>query len=134
MYRFSKHSIHQLSTCDEKLIRLFNTVIKIIDCKVVEGHRSIEQQRKLFEEGYSKTMNSKHALVPSLAVDVYPYPIPEFNPDTNLKDYIRYYYFAGIVKGVASQLNINIRCGADWDSDNFFIDQHFDDLVHFELI
>jgi peptidoglycan L-alanyl-D-glutamate endopeptidase CwlK len=42
-------------------------------------------------------------------------------------------YFAGFVKGVASQMGIPIRWGGDWNSDNNLKDNKFDDLPHFEL-
>ena len=58
--------------------------------------------------------------------DVAPYQI-----DWQDKD--RFYYFAGIVKGVALKLNIPIRWGGDWDSDTQVKDQTFFDLPHFEI-
>ena len=42
-------------------------------------------------------------------------------------------YFAGVVKGIASQMGIGIRWGGDWDMDTEVKDNRFDDLVHFEL-
>ena len=126
MPKFSKSSLGKLSTCDERLQKLFNEVIKHFDCKVTEGHRTIEQQIIYVNEGKSKTMNSKHLTEPSLAVDVYPFPI-------DFKDTKRFYYFAGFVKGIASQLEIPIRWGGDWDSDTDLHDQNFNDLPHFEI-
>ena len=55
-----------------------------------------------------------------------PYPI-----DWNDKE--RFYFFAGYVKGIASQMGIELRWGGDWDSDNQLHDQTFMDLPHFEL-
>lgn len=45
----------------------------------------------------------------------------------------RWAMFIGVVKGIASQMGIKIRCGADWDGDNNMSDQKFDDWAHFEL-
>ncbi len=62
-----------------------------------------------------------------MAVDIAPYPI-------DWKDHKRFYYLAGIVKGVASQMGIKVRWGGDWDSDNDLNDQSFMDLGHFEIV
>ena len=63
---------------------------------------------------------------PSRAVDVAPYPI-------DWSDRERFTYFAGFVKGIASQMGIDIIWGGDWDNDTDLKDNGFDDLVHFEL-
>jgi peptidoglycan L-alanyl-D-glutamate endopeptidase CwlK len=61
-----------------------------------------------------------------MAVDVAPYPI-------DWSDLKRFYNFVGFVRGVASQMNIPIRVGADWDGDFHWKDQKFHDLPHFEI-
>ena len=55
-----------------------------------------------------------------------PYPL-------DWDDRERFQYFAGFVLGTAKQLNLDIRYGGDWDSDNDLKDNNFDDLVHFEI-
>jgi len=128
MPKFSIKSETKLNSCHPDLIKIFNEVIKNYDCTIIEGYRSNTRQEELFDQGKSKLKagQSKHNKVPSMAVDVVPYPI-----DWN--DKIRFYHFVGYVKGVADQLNIKIRCGADWDGDNDLKDQTFFDLPHFEL-
>lgn len=128
MPKFGTNSAVQLATCHPDLQRLFNEVVKHWDCTVIEGKRSIEQERVYIESGASHTTNSKHVTgdKPSLAADVAPYPV-------KWKDWNRFYAFAGFVLGTATQLGIKIRWGGDWDSDRDFSDQHFNDLVHFEL-
>lgn len=95
----------------------------------------------------------------SLAMDIAPYPI-DFGrtPKQVLKSYVdkhmtassivllerellkasrataQFYYLAGLVRKHADILNIKIRWGGDWDSDQDFFDQTFYDLVHFELV
>ena len=137
MYRFSEKSKAKLATCDGRLQELFNQVIKYYDCSVLEGHRSDERQEELFRQGKSKLRagQSKHNKNPSLAVDVAPYPIDWKKLDAgDKKEYNKFYYFVGYVKATADQLNIKIRCGADWDNDNDLNDQTFFDLPHFELV
>ena len=51
--------------------------------------------------------------------------------DWNNKE--RFYLFAGFVKGIAAEMGIKLRLGADWDGDFTTRDQTFHDLPHFEL-
>jgi peptidoglycan LD-endopeptidase CwlK len=126
MPSFSIQSRTHLDTCHADLILIFDRVIQLWDCTVIEGYRTPERQRELIRTGASRTEISKHCSQPSRAVDVAPCPIV-------WKDINRFYYFAGFVKGVAAQMGIPIRWGGDWDSDGQVRDQTFNDLVHFEL-
>ncbi len=128
MPQFGKTSLEKLATCHPDLQKLFGEVIKHYDCTIIEGHRSDEDQLKAFNAGKSKIKSGgNHNQTPSLAVDVVPWPV-----DWNDKN--RFYHFAGRVQGIAQMLNIKIRWGGDWDSDNDLKDQNFYDLPHFELV
>jgi len=129
MSKFSDKSEAHLNTCEHDLKELFHHVIQIHDCTIIQGHRNEVTQNEYFRTGKSKVEypNSKHNRFPSHGVDVSPYPV-DWN---NTK---RFYYFAGIVKGVAASLDVKIRWGGDWDSDNDLDDQSFMDLVHFEIV
>lgn len=135
MPRFSDRSRAILETCHPDLQRVFNEVVKHVDCTVLVGARGKIDQEKAFSEGRTKLHwpKSKHNKDPyrnpnySLAVDVAPYPI-------NWADTARFYYFAGFVLGVASQMGIKLRFGGDWDKDFQLNDNRFDDLDHFELV
>jgi len=107
-------------------------VIKTIDCTVVCGHRGEEEQNAAYEAGNSLLMfpKSNHNVFPSNAIDLVPY-IQFKGPTWENK---QCYYFAGKVMMIARQMNIHIRCGADWDSDNDVNDQTLFDPCHFELI
>lgn len=124
MPNFSKRSRDRLNTTDERLVKLFNEVVKHFDCTILEGLRTEERQEQLVKDGKSKTMKSKHLI--GHAVDVAPYPI-------DWSDRERFTYFAGFVMGIASQQGINLRWGGDWDQDKDLNDNSFDDLPHFEL-
>ena len=128
MPRFSTRSKSKLHTCDERLIKLFNKVVKKFDCQILEGHRGQKAQDEAYNKGNSKLKfpNGKHNKSPSIAVDVAPYPI-----DWNNRD--RFHYFAGYVMGIASQMKLKIRWGGDWNMDTETKDNKFDDLVHFEI-
>ena len=129
MARFGKRSKERLATCDERLQKVFNEVIKTVDCSVLEGHRGEERQNRLLEEGKTKVAYPKgrHNAFPSRAADVVPYPI-------DWKDRERFHLFSGYVLGVARGMGITLRWGGDWNM-NFEVDDNkFDDFPHFELV
>jgi peptidoglycan L-alanyl-D-glutamate endopeptidase CwlK len=126
--KFGSRSKERLTTCDERLQKVFNEVIKYVDCSVLEGHRGEERQNRLFEEGKTKVTypNGRHNSNPSNAVDVTPYPI-------NWEDRERQTLFAGFVIGIARSMGITLRWGGDWDMDFEVMDNRFDDFPHFEI-
>ena len=111
MPAFSKRSRENLSQCHPDLQRLFNDVIQHFDCSVICGHRGMEE----------------HNHMPSMAVDVVPYPL-------DWDDRERFGLLAGFVQGRAIALGINIRWGGDWDQDNQMRDETFLDMPHYELM
>ena len=128
-YKFSEFSIRNLDECHGDLKKVFNEVIKHIDCRVIEGHRRRGEQNKAYYAGTShlKFPDSMHNYYPSRAADVLPYPI-----DWN--DRTRMYYFGGFVVATARQMGIKLRWGGDWNGNNVFSDQNFHDLPHFEIV
>ena len=128
MPNFGKKSQERLNTCGPRLVELFEEVVEHFDCSVIQGYRDEAEQNKAFEGGFSKLKYPKgsHNKYPSLAVDIAPYPI-------DWKDRDRFHLFAGFVKGIASQMGLNIRWGGDWNSDTHTKDNNFDDLPHFEV-
>lgn len=128
MPRFGKRSKARLATCDSRLQNLFNEVIKHFDCSVLEGHRGEKEQNEAYAKGNSKLRypDGKHNKIPSIAVDVVPYPI-------DWQDRERMTYFAGFVMGIASGMGLKIRWGGDWNMNTELKDNNFDDLPHFEI-
>ena len=124
MYKFGKRSRERLKGVDARLVNVLNELIKMMDITVIEGLRSAERQKELLAKGATKVKYSKH--MEGKAVDIAPYPIDWDNRDG-------FYYMGGMVRGIAKQLNIDIRFGGDWDSDGDTKDNNFDDLVHIEL-
>lgn len=136
MPAFSQRSKKNLATCHPDLQRLFNEVIKVFDCTVLEGHRDKAAQDAAFASGHSKLKypQGKHNSIPSLAVDVCPHPL-------DWSDIKTFHWFAGYVLGVANQLYENgqmdhkIRWGGDWAVNYDLNDVNgLNDLVHFEII
>lgn len=133
-YAFSKRSRAALDSCHPDLIRLFEEVIKHVDCTIIEGHRNEVTQNQYFMAGKSQVVfpKSKHNSFPSNAVDVVVY---HTGSNSIRWDHINdHYQFVGFVRGIASQMGIKIRCGADWNRDYDTYDQDFHDLPHFELV
>ena len=135
MPSFSKRSEARLMTCHQDLQIVFNEVIKRFDCSILCGHRGFISQNQAYQEGKSqlKYPASKHNKMPSLAVDVVPYPV-------DWHDHDRFYLFAGYVLGIGDLfyhqgiITHRLRWGGDWDQDTNVKDQHFNDFPHFELI
>lgn len=129
MPAFSQTSTDRLGTCHPDLQRLFQEVIKYRDCTILRGHRTQADQEAAFAAGKTQLHwpEGKHCAEPSNAVDVAPYPV-------DWKDREGLYFFAGFVEGIAKGMGISIRYGGDWNSDGQVKDNHFDDLVHFELV
>ena len=128
MPKFGRKSRERLNTCESNLQKVFNEVIKHVDCSILEGHRSKDRQNKVYEEEKTKVKypDGRHNRQPSSAVDVTPYTV-------DWKDRERQTLFAGFVIGVASQMGIKLRWGGDWDQDFQVVDNRFDDFPHFEL-
>lgn len=128
-FYYGKSSLKNLNEAHPELQRLFFSLESDYNITIFKGHRTKEEQDAAFESGNSKVQwpDSKHNEWPSKAVDAAFYPV-----DWN--DLGRHYMFVGIVIERARQLDIPIRCGADWDGDFNTDDQTFNDLVHIEYI
>lgn len=139
--KFSKRSLQRLETCQPGLQILFNKVIKVIDCTVICGRRAKKEQNLLFDADLPRTRckwpHSKHNVLSptalSQAIDVAPYYKERPHIRWDKKSLWRWYFFNGIVRGIAEELNIPIRQGCDWDRDSYVRDQKFNDLPHTEL-
>ena len=146
-YSFGNSSTAKLNTCHSDLQKILRLAISRsrIDFGIGEGHRSLERQKELFDQGRSKidgiSKKGKHNYSPSLAADIYVY-----HPDPELRTKLVYdsgslCYIAGVIISCSEELlaqgeiTHRIRWGGNWDKDGvILIDQSFDDLPHFELV
>lgn len=120
MPKFSGSSKRKLEECDNRLQTVMNEAIKYYDFSVICGHRGKTEQNTAYFSGHSEKLwpNSRHNKIPSLAVDIAPYPIDWSNTK-------RFYELAGVIKTVAKQLKIKIQWGGDWKS--------FKDYPHWQV-
>lgn len=143
---FGKASRANLDKVHPDLVKLHEAVLPIMDHTITDGIRSIDEQKKNVAKGVSQTMDSKHLPQSdglSHATDSTPFPhdwqatqrgldaIKKADPTLSV---LRFYYFQGVMRGVAHQLGIPIRQGIDWDRDGDVGDQSFVDLPHNELL
>lgn len=72
-FELGKASRKELAGVDARLVLVVETAIKLtrVDFTVHDGIRTVEEQQRFVELGYSKTMNSKHLL--GRAVDLVPW-------------------------------------------------------------
>ena len=114
-------SLQKLEGVHEDLIKVVKRAIELTDTDftVGEGLRTKERQAKLFAEGKSKTLNSKH--LTGRAVDLWVLKDGKVTWEKAAYDHL-----APFVKQAAKELEINIRWGGDFR--NFF------DGPHYELV
>lgn len=127
MFKFSTKSEQLLNMVQKELNILAHEVIKIspIDFSITEGFRDRMKQKELYNDGKSKTLNSKHCECEAIDIvcckEGYEEPLRDI------------YIVIGLFIAKAKELNINIRVGALWNKsstkDNIFID-----AFHIELI
>jgi len=138
-FKFGVRSLERLNTCDPALQYVIWEAMSLdlVDFTVLVGHRDQAAQEEAFFKGASKLRwpDSKHNSLPSLAIDIAPWPIRwgDVGSPTRVKDIGRFYKLAGIVLATSRQLQVPIRWGGNWKMDGNVYGQTFDDLVHFEL-
>lgn len=108
-YKLSKRSLAKLEGVDDRLVRVVKTAISLsnVDFGVIQGLRTIEEQRELVAKGASQTMKSKH--LEGLAVDLMAYVGSRGSWEMSLYDDI-----ADAMKLAAIEEGVPIRWGAAW--------------------
>ena len=116
-YTLGPRSRKNLEGVHKDLQRVVERAIEITDkdFTVIEGLRSKSRQRKLVNDGKSKTMNSRH--LTGHAVDIAPWPISW--------DWDEFYPIADAMKEAADELGVDLEWGGDWKS--------FPDAPHWQL-
>jgi peptidoglycan L-alanyl-D-glutamate endopeptidase CwlK len=114
-------SLQKLEGVHEDLVKVVKRAIELTDTDftVGEGLRTKERQAKLFAEGKSKTLNSKH--LTGRAVDLWVLKDGKVTWEKAAYDNL-----APFVKQAAKELEINIRWGGEF--------RNFYDGPHYELV
>ena len=112
-YILSRRSRGNLARVDKRLSKIVKNAIQIttVDFGVIQGIRTIEEQKALVEKGASQTMKSKH--LDGLAVDLMAYIGSRGSWELNLYDDI-----ADAIRESAIKENVAIRWGAAWHIQN----------------
>ena len=113
-------SLSRLEGVHVDLVRVVKkaAAMSSLDFTVLEGLRTAVRQKQLFDQGATKTMNSRH--LTGHAVDIAP-----MLGGTIRWDWPLYHQLAAVVKAAAKAENVPIQWGGDWRT--------FKDLPHFEL-
>lgn len=157
-YEFSQRSEAQIETLHRDLRKVLREAIlwTPVDFGVSEGHRSVERQFALWQQGRKQledgswtvvgpvvtnidgvSTKGKHNVFPSHAFDIFGYAEGRdvaYDPEHIAA-------VAGVLLSTAERLyktgaiSHRLRWGADWDKDGLLVyDHRFVDRPHFELI
>jgi len=130
---WSKNSQKVYDELDPRLQVLVTRIRdEVVDISLITGFRDRETQNTMYESNKSqlKFPFGKHNKKPSLAVDLQPYPYPEYEP----KLWGALGYIAGRAHAIAAEEGFKIRWGGDWNGNGDLTDQNFDDLFHIEVL
>jgi peptidoglycan LD-endopeptidase CwlK len=138
VYKLGNKSKEKLKGVHPDLVEVIEKAISISDqdFTVLEGIRTPERQRQLYAQGRTApgpvvtwTLNSRHFVQKDgygHAVDLAPWPI-----DWNTLS--KFDAIADAMFKAAKELKVDIRWGADWDSDGNPRERGETDSPHFEL-
>jgi peptidoglycan L-alanyl-D-glutamate endopeptidase CwlK len=130
MAAFGTESEANLVLVHPTLVKICRLAIAIKDFKVIDGLRTVEEQKINLMRGKSWTPNSKHLPQAdgfSHAVDLAPYPV-------DWDDAEEFCVLAGVMKAVAYGVGVRLRWGGDWNSNESTRDEKSRDYGHFELV
>ena len=108
-FKLSRRSLDRLEGIDDGLQAVVKMAITLTktDFGVVQGMRTIEQQKELVASGASQTMKSKH--LDGKAFDIMAFVNGRASWELNLYDDL-----ADAIKEAATNLNIPVCWGAAW--------------------
>lgn len=139
-FYLGRRSLRRLEGVHPDLVRVVKRAIRVSVCDftILEGVRSVERQRKLFQAGASKIMDSRHiAMIPLNSPELGPVAhavdLGAYVDGTVRWDWPLYYQIANAMKLASLEEEVLIRWGGDWDSDGDYDDEHWRDGPHFEL-
>ena len=148
-FKLSNRSLSKLEGVNDDMVRVVSRAIELteVDFGVIQGLRTLEEQKALVAKGASQTMKSKH--LDGLAVDLMAYVGGRGVWELNVYDEV-----ADAMKAAAIEEGVALRWGAAWHIDdirewdgsmedalNAYVDARrsqgrrpFIDAPHFELM
>ncbi len=110
-FRFSRRSENNLKGVNPALVQVVRRALELsaVDFGVIEGLRTVERQRELFNAVPKKTqtMNSRH--ITGHAIDVFAYPTANGSWEWKYYEQI-----AAAFKRASKDVGVNIEWGGDW--------------------
>ena len=127
MPRFSQRSLTNLEGCTQEVQNVCLEAIKFVDFSVTTGHRTMEEQARLYAQG--RTMpgsivtnarpgDSTHNDEPSKAFDFCPWPV-------DWDDLAEFGVVAGVIMHIGWSMGYDVDWGGHWDT--------FVDYPHIEI-
>ena len=125
MFYLSQSSIDALQSVDIRLQKVIRRAFSYqrIDFTITEGLRTKERQKKLFDEGKTRTMNSKH--LTGHAIDIHPYVAGVGLVTKYTSPY--WDILATVIKIASIEEGYPLTWGGDWKS---FVDKPHWELTH----
>lgn len=119
-YKWGKGSLEELNGIHPDLRKVADLALKLATCdfRIVDGLRTMEEQRRYVASGASKTMKSRHLTGHAVDFVALPGGKASYNEAAMTK-------VADAFKAAARSLGIPIEWGGDWKS--------FVDTPHIEL-
>lgn len=121
MPQFGTKSLYHLKSCHPLLQEVAHAAIEFTDFSVICGYRDKANQTHAYLTGASRAKwpKSKHNQMPSLAMDVCPYPV-DWNAIKEFKRVANYILVA------AQNMGIDIEWAGNW--------KEFPEFGHFQLV
>ena len=126
MPKFSRASAQRLATCHKDLRAVCDHLIKTFDFSVTCGHRGKADQDAAYKAGNSKVRfpNSAHNKLPSMAVDIVPYPV-DWNDIGRFKEMAAAFFAVANLLKERGEITHEFEWGGNWRT--------LKDYPHFEV-
>lgn len=126
MPKFSRASAQRLATCHADIRKVCEQLIKTFDFSVTCGHRGKADQDAAYKAGNSKVRfpNSAHNKLPSLAVDMVPYPV-DWNDIGRFKEMAAAFFAVANLLKERGEITHEFEWGGNWRT--------LKDYPHFEV-
>lgn len=126
MPKFGRASKQHLATCHTDIRKVCEQLIKTYDFSVTCGHRGKADQDAAFKKGNSKVRfpNSPHNKLPSLAVDIVPYPA-DWNDIGRFKEMAAAFFAVANLLKERGEITHEFEWGGNWRT--------LKDYPHFEV-